>query len=48
MQIYVFMLEYHRGEFHEKTKISSNYSYYSSGDDGCSIHTQCNNEHKIK
>ena len=48
MQIYVFVLEYHRGEFHEKTKISSNYSYYSSGDDGCSIHTQCNNEHKIK
>lgn len=48
MQIYVFVLEYHRGEFHEKTKISSNCSYYSSSDDGCSIHTQCNNEYKIK
>ena len=48
MQIYVFVLEYHRGEFHEKTKISSSYSVYFGSNDGCSIYTKCNNEHEIK
>lgn len=48
MQIYVFVLEYNRGEFYEKTKISSSYSYYSSGNDGRSIYTKCNYEYAIK
>lgn len=48
MQIYVFVLEYHRGEIHEKTKISSSCSNYFSSNDGCSIYTKCNNEHEIK